>query len=104
MPSRTLREVIGNVVKDLRESKSLSSAMSRHPTVFSQMYYRAITAGEQGCNLDVILRQMADFLERSVETKKKIKSAMTYLVIVFIVAIVVTGSYCRFESVIYECY
>ncbi len=53
------------------------------------MYTQAIAAGEQGGNLEVVLRQMADYLERGVTTQKRIKNALTYPVIVVVVAIVV---------------
>jgi type IV pilus assembly protein PilC len=62
-------------------------ALSKHPQVFSSMYHRAIAAGEQGGNLEVVLRQMADYMERGAGTEKKIKGALTYPVIVIVVAI-----------------
>ncbi|MFH1639400.1 MAG: type II secretion system F family protein [Chloroflexota bacterium] len=89
MSNKTLRDVIGEIVRDIREGKSLSSSLARHPSIFPQMYHRAIAAGEQGGNLDVILRNMADFLERSINTKKKIKAAMTYPIIISVMAVVV---------------
>jgi type IV pilus assembly protein PilC len=50
-----------------------------------------VAAGEQGGNLEIVLRQMADYLERGAITEKKIKAALTYPVIVAIVAIVVVS-------------
>jgi type IV pilus assembly protein PilC len=85
------RGVIGDVIVDLRDGKSLAAAFSKHPTVFPQMYHRAIAAGEQAGNLDEVLRQMADFTERAVNSQKKIKSALMYPIIVSIVAILVIG-------------
>jgi len=55
------------------------------------MYYRAIAAGEQGGNLEVVLRQMADYIERGATTEKKIKNALTYPIVVAVVAIIVIG-------------
>ena len=51
--NRTLRKIIGEVVSDIRGGSSLSGAMKKHPKAFSQMYYRAIAAGERGGNLDL---------------------------------------------------
>ena len=62
-------------------------ALSKHPRAFSSMYYKAIAAGEQGGNLEVVLRQMAEYIEKGVTTQKQIKGALTYPLIVFIVAI-----------------
>ncbi|HEY86846.1 MAG TPA: type II secretion system F family protein, partial [Dehalococcoidia bacterium] len=108
--NKTLKNTIGEVASDIRGGSSLSVALSKHPRAFSQIYHRAIAAGEQGGNLEVVLRQMADYIERSADTEKKIKSAMTYPIIVAIVAIIViaimvtyvlpafTGLYGQFEA------
>jgi type IV pilus assembly protein PilC len=85
--NQTLRKTIGEVASDIRGGSSLSVALSKHPQAFSQMYYRAISAGEQGGNLEVVLRQMADYIEKAVSTQKQIKSALMYPLIVVIVAI-----------------
>jgi type IV pilus assembly protein PilC len=87
--NQTLSKTIGEVASDIRGGSSLSTALSKHPRAFSPMYYRAISAGEQGGNLEVVLRQMADYIEKGVLTQKQIKGALTYPVIVVIVAIVV---------------
>jgi type IV pilus assembly protein PilC len=91
MNNRVLREVITTVIDDVRDGKSLSAALSKHTKIFPKMYYRAMAAGEQGGNLGIILRQMADFMERSAEAGKKLKSAMTYPIIVLVVAVLVIG-------------
>ncbi len=87
----TLRKTLGLVASDIRGGSSLSLAMRKHPKVFPTMYWRSISAGEKSGNLEVVLRQMADYLERRVLTEKKIKSALTYPIIVVIVAIVVVA-------------
>ncbi len=89
--NRTLKRVIGNVVSDIRGGSSLSAAMGKHPRAFPEIYYRTIAAGEEGGNLEIVLRQMADYMERAVITEKNIKSALTYPIIVAIVAILVIG-------------
>ncbi|UCE97210.1 MAG: type II secretion system F family protein [Dehalococcoidia bacterium] len=87
--NRTMKRVLGEVVSDIRGGSSLSMALRKHPNVFSSVYARAITAGEKSGNLEVVLRQMADFVERRIITEKKIKNALTYPIIVIIVAVVV---------------
>ena len=89
VPKAAFKAVIADIIADIREGKSLSAAMSRHPKIFPAMYHRAVAAGEQGGSLDVILRQMADFLEKSIDTKKKLKAALTYPVIIVVLAIAV---------------
>ncbi len=85
--NQTLRKTISEIASDIRGGSSLSAALSKHPQAFSSMYHRAVAAGEQGGNLEVVLRQMADYMERGVNTQKKIKGALTYPIIVVVVAI-----------------
>ena len=87
--NNTLRKIVADVASDIRGGSSLSKALVKHPQAFSQMYSQAIAAGEEGGNLEVVLRQMADYMERAVVTEKRIKSALTYPIIVVVVAIAV---------------
>jgi len=87
--NQTLRGIIADVASDIRGGSPLSKALSKHPRAFSPMYSQAIAAGEQGGNLEVVLRQMADYLERGATTEKKIKGALTYPFIVVLVAVIV---------------
>jgi len=87
--SRTLKKTLGEVVSDIRGGSSLSAALRKHPKIFSQVYSRAISAGEKSGNLEVVLRQMADFIERRVITERKIKNALTYPIMVTFLAILV---------------
>ena len=87
--NQTLQKIVGQVASDIRAGSSMSVALSKHPRAFSPMYYRAITAGEQGGNLEVVLRQMADHIEKGMTTEKQIRAALTYPFIVIFVAVIV---------------
>jgi len=89
--NQTLRGIIADVASDIRGGSPLSKALSKHPRAFSPMYSQAIAAGEQGGNLEVVLRQMAEYLERGATTEKKIKGALTYPFIVVLVAVIVVA-------------
>jgi type IV pilus assembly protein PilC len=84
-----LQKALDQVVSDIRGGSSLSKALIQHPRVFSKVYCQAIAAGEQGGSLEIVLRQMADYVERAALAEKKIKSALTYPVLVLVVAFVV---------------
>jgi type IV pilus assembly protein PilC len=87
--NRTLRAVLGKVASDIREGSSLSTALAKHPRAFPELYSRTLAAGEKAGNLEIVLRQMADYMERGATTEKKIKNALTYPVVVAIVAFIV---------------
>lgn len=89
--NQTLCNIVGEVASDIRSGSSLSTAMSKQPQAFSEMYYRTIAAGEHGGNLEVVLRKMADYIEKAVVTEKQIRGALTYPVIVVVAAIVVVA-------------
>jgi type IV pilus assembly protein PilC len=87
--NQTLKTTIAEVASDIRGGSPLSRALSKHPRAFSRMYCQAIAAGEQGGNLDIVLRQMAEYMEKAVVTQKQIKGALRYPIMVFVAAIAV---------------
>lgn len=89
--NRSFKLVIGEVASDIRGGTALSTALSKHSRAFPEIYHRTIAAGEQGGNLEVVLRQMADYLERSVLTAKKVKGALSYPLMLAGVAVVVVA-------------
>ena len=82
-----LRKVLRAVKQDVEAGHSLSSAFTRHPAVFPPLMVNMTRAGEAGGFLDVTMRQIADNFEAEVKLRSKIKAAMTYPVVVFILAI-----------------
>src|SRR5215211_3016499 len=82
-----LKEVVVAVRKDVEAGTSLSEALEKHPKVFSRLYVEMVKAGEVGGVLDGVLLRLADQLEREQDLKRKIRSAMTYPIVVLIVAI-----------------
>ena len=70
-----------------RPVTSLSVAMAKHPKVFPPLMVNMIKAGEVGGFLDAVMLQIADNYEAEVKLRGKIKSAMTYPVVVFVMAI-----------------
>ena len=73
-----LRTVIDSVRQDVESGSSLSAALARHPKQFNRLYVAMIKAGESGGVLDEVLTQLASAIEKQVELRGKIKSAMTY--------------------------
>ena len=69
-----------------------SQALQQHPKLFDRLYVNMIKAGEAGGVLDVVLDRLAQFLEKSVRVRGKIKSAMTYPLIIIIVATLIVAA------------
>src|SRR5205085_6736189 len=68
---------------------TLSRAMSKYPRVFSNLFIGLVRAGEVGGVLEESLQRLSQFLEKDVELRRKVKSAMTYPVIVMFVAVTI---------------
>lgn len=69
---------------DVKGGLSLCEAFAKHPNVFSKLYVNMIKAAELGGILDSILDRLSQFLEKEMEIKTKIKSAMMYPVLVLV--------------------
>ena len=87
-----LGETARSVRTDVERGSSLAQALGRHPKVFNRLYVAMVKAGEAGGVLDSVLLNLAATIEKQVELKRKIKSAMTYPVAVFgLVCVIVTA-------------
>jgi type IV pilus assembly protein PilC len=62
--SRAFRSILSSVVNDIRSGGSFSQAVKKQPKAFSEIYCRTIAVGEETGNLDTVLHQMADYMER----------------------------------------
>jgi type IV pilus assembly protein PilC len=90
--NKVLAGIIGEVRQDVEKGSSLSIALARHPKAFNRLYVSMVRAGETGGVLDSVLLQLAATIEKQVELRGKIKSAMTYPVAVFaLVLLIVTA-------------
>jgi type IV pilus assembly protein PilC len=86
--NKELARVLALSRADVEAGQALSSALAKHPRVFPPLMVNMVRAGEVGGFLDQVLLQVADNFEAEVKLKGKIKSAMTYPVVVFCIAIV----------------
>ena len=85
--NRRLGEVILQVRVEVEKGTSLSAAMARHPKVFNRLYISMVRAGEIGGFLDQVLVKVAESFEKEVELRGKIRSAMTYPIVVSIMVV-----------------
>ena len=86
-----LKKIISDIGERVESGESLSRAMQRHPRTFSNLFIGMIKAGEVGGVLEETLQRLSHFLEKDVELRRKVKSALTYPVLVAIMAMGITG-------------
>src|SRR5437762_3402631 len=87
---RSLRHVVSDVTTRVQGGETFHESISKHPRVFNRLFVSMVKAGESGGLLAEILERLAGFLEASARLRKKVKSAMTYPVIVICIAFAIT--------------
>jgi type IV pilus assembly protein PilC len=85
--SPKLRSILADIQSEVEAGQTLSRAMGRHPGTFKPLFIGLIRAGEVGGVLEESLQRLSHFLEKDVELRRKVKSAMTYPTIVVVVAV-----------------
>jgi type IV pilus assembly protein PilC len=87
--NKEFKRVLIEVISDLRSGSSLSAALSKYPHVFSTIYSKMVGVGEQTGGLESVLRNLADYIERESGAIKKLKTALTYPIIVLGLSVVI---------------
>jgi type IV pilus assembly protein PilC len=87
---KNLRHVISDVTSRVQGGETFNESIAKHPRVFNRLFVSMVKAGEAGGLLSEILDRLAGFLEASARLRKKVKSAMTYPVIVISIAFLIT--------------
>ncbi|OGO52704.1 MAG: hypothetical protein A2Z32_05040 [Chloroflexi bacterium RBG_16_69_14] len=87
--SDQFRRTLDDIAAHLRNGEPLSSALARHPRVFPSLYVGMVVAAEATGELDVVLDQLARYLEQADATSRRIRQAMLYPSIVLGLAFVV---------------
>lgn len=88
--NKSFQNILKKVRSDVESGFPLSEAIAKHPRAFNRLYINLVKAGETSGTLDSILGRIAAFQEKELELKGKIKGAMTYPIIVLVIAIGIT--------------
>lgn len=83
------KNVIKTVKEDVEAGSTLNQAKRKHPKAFDDLYCNLIASGEQSGSLDIMLRRLAEFIEKNVAIRAKVKQAMIYPVAIVIFAVLV---------------
>lgn len=84
------KKVIKTVKDDVEAGSTLNQAKRKHPKAFDDLYCNLIASGEQSGSLDIMLRRLSEFIEKTVRLRSKVKQAMIYPVAIVIFAVVVS--------------
>lgn len=85
------RKILEGVARDLKSGLDLASSLKKYPSVFPPLYCSLVKAGEEAGNLDVILTEMANNLERDREFRSRVRGALIYPVMIISMMVVVAG-------------
>ncbi|PCJ51648.1 MAG: pilus assembly protein PilC [Planctomycetota bacterium] len=91
-PEGRFKDAILDAGDMVEEGQPLSDALAQTPEVFDELYVNMARAGEAGGVLDKVFDRLANFLERSQAVRDKTKSALTYPIVIFVVAISVVSA------------
>lgn len=84
--SPAMRDVIADIKASIERGGSFAEAAAAHAKVFPAYYLAMLVSAEYTGKLDVVLNQLATYLERDIGARRQIKSALTYPVIVLLIA------------------
>ena len=84
-----LKPILIAVRRDVEGGATLANALAKYPRTFTPLFVNMVRAGELGGILDDVLNRLAGFLEKDFNLKKKVKSAMTYPIVILVMAVLI---------------
>ncbi len=84
-----LKKIIANIRSDIEVGNSLSNSFAKYPACFPAIFTNMIKAGESSGSLNEILERIAEYLEKAEDLRRKIKSSLTYPVIIISMAVII---------------
>ena len=76
--NQKFKDTLMAVKSEVEGGSTFSDALRKHPKAFDDLYTNLVTAGEIGGTLDIILNRLAQYMEKSIALKKRVKGAMVY--------------------------
>jgi type IV pilus assembly protein PilC len=85
--NKTMAKALTAIKGDVEAGSTYADALRKHPKVFTELYANMVAAGESGGILDTILNRLANYIEKAMKLKKKVKGAMIYPIVVSTIAV-----------------
>lgn len=89
--NETMKDTLHAMGEAVESGNSFSEALASHPKIFDNLYVNMVKAGEAGGVIELVLNRLAEFMEKSQKITNKVKSAMTYPMVILIAAIGITS-------------
>jgi type IV pilus assembly protein PilC len=100
--NKTFKRILKNIKEDVEEGSTFADALKKHPDVFDDLFVNLVAAGEIGGILDIILNRLAAYIEKAATLKRKVKGAMTYPIVVMVIAVMVVAVILIFVIPVFE--
>ncbi len=100
--NKTFKKILKEIKENVESGSTLAEALGKYPQTFDDLFVNMVAAGETGGILDTILDRLSAYMEKAMKLKKQVKSAMTYPVIVLIIAVLVIGVILVFVIPVFE--
>lgn len=100
--NKTFKKMLRHIKETVEGGSTLADALGKYPNVFDDLFVNMVAAGETGGILDTILDRLSEYMEKAMKLKKKVKSAMTYPIIVLCIAVLVIGVIMVFVIPVFE--
>ncbi|HEY5112440.1 MAG TPA: type II secretion system F family protein [Acidimicrobiales bacterium] len=88
---KVLKAILKDVLEGLRGGDTFAAAAAMHPEAFPNYYVGILESAELTGNLDNVLNQLADYIERDTKARTKVKAAMIYPAVVACMSVVTVG-------------
>src|SRR5258708_15342769 len=91
-----MKRILREIQIEVESGQTLSKSLAKYPNVFSNLFIGLVRAGEVSGVLEEALQRISQFLEKDMELRRKVKAALTYPVIVVVVAVGIVVGLCTF--------
>ena len=91
VPNPNFRQALGEVKRSIEGGASFSESLQQFPDVFDVLYINMVRAGEQSGQFAETMRRIGDLLEANARLRRKVKSALTYPVVVMSMALIIAA-------------
>jgi type IV pilus assembly protein PilC len=85
---KLFKKALNGLILDLRSGATFSAAAADHPEAFPRFYVGILESAELTGHLDAVLDQLATYIERDLDARRKVSSALMYPGIIFAMSIV----------------